>query len=107
MKEFRCFIVDSNDHLKPYSCNEIHKNDMSEYFMQFGLFIIFVLFFILIRPISIYCVKKFICLKRDNTIADDIIPFTENKEVQCDIDMNIHRIIINPDTSLNLTEEAM
>lgn len=120
MQKFRCFIVneEQEDSLQPYPCDEMIETDFSIYFMQFGILIVMFSFVIMIRPFTIYIVQRFCCItqRRDNSITttttdeDDIsssaVVVTENKEIQCDIDMNFHRIIINPDTSLHLTEDA-
>lgn len=108
MKTFKCFVVMPNDNVEPYPCNEIHNNDMSNYFMQFMIFIFLLFFFVLIRPVFFYCAKT-CCLKKTATESVDTTPPkpTENKEIQCALDMNIHKVIINPDTSINLVEEAM
>ena len=118
MQKFRCFIVneEQEDSLQPYPCDELIETDFSIYFMQFGILIVMLSFVVMIRPFTIYIVQRFCCItqRRDNSITtttdeDDISPsavVTENKEIQCDIDMNFHRIIINPDTSLHLTEDA-
>ena len=118
MQKFRCFIVneEQEDSLQPYPCDEMIEADFSVYFMQFGILIALLSFVVMIRPFTIYIVQRFCCItqRRDNSITtttdeDDISSsavVTENKEIQCDIDMNFHRIIINPDTSLHLTEDA-
>ena len=117
MQKFRCFIVneEQEDSLQPYPCDELIETDFSNYFMQFVILIVMLSFVVMIRPFTIYIVQRFCCItqRRDNSITttdeDDISSsavVTENKEIQCDIDMNFHRIIINPDTSLHLTEDA-
>lgn len=121
MQKFRCFIVneEQDDTLQPYPCDEMieRETDFSIYFMQFGILIVMLSFVVMIRPFTIYIVQRFCCItqRRENSITtttdeDDIsssaVVVTENKEIQCDIDMNFHRIIINPDTSLHLTEDA-
>ena len=120
MQKFRCFIVneEQDDSLQPYSCDEMieRETDFSIYFMRFGILIVMFSFVVMIRPFTIYIVQRFCCCitQRRNSITittDDegissSVVVTENKEIQCDIDMNFHRIIINPDTSLHLTEEV-
>jgi hypothetical protein len=108
MQNFRCFIVneEQEDSLQPYPCDELIKADFSIYFMQFGLLIVMLSFMVMIRPFTIYIVQRLCC--NTTTDEEDISStvVTENKEIQCDIDMNFQRIIINPDTSLHLTEDA-
>ena len=120
MQKFRCFIVneEQNDSLQPYPCDEMIETtgEVSFYFMQFGILIVIFSFMVMIRPFTMCIVEKCCCIikeRRENAITAttgeegaSTAVVTENKEVQCDIDMNFHRIIINPDTSLHLTEDA-
>lgn len=114
MDNFRCFVVNKKDDtLQPYPCNEIMDNDISIYVMHIGILSILLAFMIFIRPATYYIIQKCFHIKRRNNNTIDgssdrgtSSVVTENKEVQCNIDMNFHSIVINPDSSLNITENA-
>ena len=99
MDDFKCF---SHGELIP--CEEVCDDDLKIYFYQFGLFIIILFFIILIRPIVNYSIKHHCCRREQNNNIVENINNTTTQETQCDIDIGMQRIIINPDDTLNLSE---
>lgn len=95
MDNFKCF---QND--EPLPCEDICDDNIKIYYYQFGLIIIVIFFFVLIRPFVDYVLRK--CFKRNNNNTIEII--SNNQETQCDIDFGMQRIVINPDRSFNLSE---
>ena len=100
MSRYECFVVNDSD-VTPVSCDDINEYNFSQYFVQMCMIFILIFLFVLIRPMVLYCVHKWGCLKHEVQPETEII--SHEKEIQCDIDI-IHQIIIHPDQSLNLTE---
>lgn len=105
MDEFKCFVVSDSDLLEPYPCDELMDDNISKYYLQFCMFMIVIVFLCLIRPIIIRCANKCRCL--NNNEVQVTTSRKSNKEIQCNIDVGVHRVSINPDNSLNLLEEAL
>ena len=97
MDNFKCFRND-----EPIPCEELCDNNLKIYFYQFGLFIIILFFIVLIRPVVNYFIKHHCCIRQQNNSTVESI--TNTQQTQCDIDVGIQRIVINPDQSLNLSE---
>lgn len=97
MDNFKCF-----QNNEPIPCEELCDNDLKIYFYQFGLFIIILFFILLIRPVVNYFIKHLCCIRQQNSSTVESI--TNTQQTQCDIDVGIQRIVINPDQSLNLSE---
>ena len=99
MDDFKCL-----SHGEQIPCEEICADDLKLYFYQFGLFIIILFFIMLIRPIVNYTIKHHCCrIEQNNNIVENINN-TTTQETQCDIEIGMQRIIINPDDTLNLSE---
>ena len=98
MSQYKCFVEQDSD-LTPVSCDENNYYTFSQYYVQICMLFILIVFCVLIRPIVLY-LHKYCCLK--NEIQQEI-PFVQEKEIQCDMDIT-HQIIIHPDQSLNLVE---
>lgn len=84
-------------------CQQIYDGDAREYMYQFGLLIIMLFFFILARPVVLFCTNRYCCTRdaeNRNTVTND----TASQEVQCDIDIGMHRLVIHPDNTMNLSE---
>ena len=99
MDDFKCFL-----HGEPIPCEEVCDDDLKIYFYQFGLFIIILFFIMLIRPIVNYSIKHLCCRREQNNNIVENINNTTTQETQCDIEIGMQRIIINPDDTLNLSE---
>lgn len=102
MVEFKCFVRSDSDLLEPYPCDELMDDNISRYYLQFCMFMIVIVFLCLIRPIIVRCVNKCCCNEVQVTTSRK-----SNKEIQCNIDVGVHRVSINPDNSLNLLEETL
>lgn len=81
-------------------CQKMYGGDARVYMYQLGLLIIMLLFFVLARPVVLFCTNKYCCT--ENIVADT--NDTVNQEVQCDIDIGMHRLVIHPDNTMNLSE---
>lgn len=67
------------------------------YFYLFGIPTTGFIFLILMRPIEEKCVQL-----RNNVIENS--SETETQETQCDLEIGMQRVVINPDETLQLTE---
>lgn len=99
MDNFKCF-----QNNEPIPCEELCDNDLKIYFYQFGLFIIILFFILLIRPVVNYFIKHLCCISIRQQNSSTVESITNTQQTQCDIDIGIQRIVINPDQSLNLSE---
>lgn len=99
MDDFKCFL-----HEERIPCEEVCNDDLKLYFYQFGLFIVILFFIILIRPIVNYVIKHHCCRREQNNDIVENINNTTTQETQCDIEIGLQRIVINPDRTLNLSE---
>lgn len=97
MDNFKCF-----QNNEPIPCEDLCDGDLKIYFYQFGLFIIILFFIVLIRPFVNFVIANHCCIRQQNNTTIESI--TNTQETQCDIDVGIQRIVINPDQSLNLSE---
>ena len=97
MDNFKCF-----QNSEPIPCEDLCDNNLKIYFYQFGLFIIILFFIVLIRPFVNFVITNYWCIRQQNNSTVENI--TNTQETQCDIDIGVQRIIINPDQSLNLSE---
>jgi hypothetical protein len=91
---FKCYIYDINKWI------EIDTSSITIF--KIGLFGILIVFLILIRPIFLYFMNEYLCKKTNDTYLRS----HENKGVQCCIDSNLHKIVINPDDSFTLLEDT-
>lgn len=106
MENYKCFVEDPEDNtLTPLPCEDVHEYDISKYFLQFCIFIIIMMFILFIRPIVYTCVTKYCCLDSDEQENNKD---TSEKEIQCNIEIGYHKLIIHPDFTLETaTEEAL
>lgn len=92
MDNFKCY-----QNNEPIECEDLCDCNQKIYFYQFGFFVIILFFISLIRPFVNFIITNYCC-------NDNVEKITNTQETQCDIDIGIQRIIINPDHSLNLTD---
>lgn len=107
MDKYKCFVEDPDDNalIIPLPCKDIHEPDVRKYFIQFCMFIIIIMFIFFIRPIVNSSVTKYCCLDRDDAENNKD---TSEKEIQCNIEIGYHKLIIHPDNTLNTAaEEAL
>jgi len=101
---FKCYKHDTNKCIE-YPCADIsNESNTTTIYFKIGLFLILIVFFLLIRPIFLYFMYK--CLNINTNTNDTYSRSHEHKEIQCSIDSNLQKIVINPDDSYNLLEDT-
>lgn len=100
MDNFKCF-----EHNEVINCKEL-CSDIKIYYhilYQFGLVLIFLSVLIIFLR---YCINKYLyCTINNNTYPRVINNESNEQEVQCNIDIGVQCVVINPDQSLNISEK--
>jgi hypothetical protein len=100
---FKCYKHETNKWIQ-YPCDDIsNESNTATIYFKVGLTcLILIVFFLLIRPTFLYFVYKCLNINTNDTYSRS----REHKEIQCCIDSNLQKIVINPDDSYNLLEDT-
>lgn len=101
MDTFQCF---QNGERIP--CEEICNDSALRFFFYlFGILTLVFIFLVLMRPIVDYFVKKCVHQRRNNVVENSSVTGTqETQGTQCDLEIGMQRVVINPDDTLQLTD---
>lgn len=105
--DLKCY---QND--EPIPCEEICGDELRFYFYAFGLLTMALIFMILMRPVMSLIIaktKSFLrrVRNRHSTVENtETLGGTSTQGIQCDIEIGVQRVVINPDDTLHLSEIA-
>lgn len=103
MGTLHCF---QND--EPIPCEEICGDELRLYFYAFGLLTMALIFIVLMSPVTSLVIAKTKSFLRRVRNGHSTVENTETSTqgIQCDIEMGMQRVVINPDDTLHLSEIA-
>ena len=83
-------------------CEEICNDSALRFFFYLvGILTLVFIFLVLMRPIVDYFVKK--CVHQRRNVIENSSE-TETQGTQCDLEIGMQRVVINPDDTLQLTD---
>lgn len=83
-------------------CDDVCNNTQLRFFFYlFGILTMGMIFLILMRPVVDYLTKK--CVQPRNNVIENSSE-TETQGIQCDLEIGMQCVVINPDETLQLTD---